>query len=68
MGLSCALKPLARFVGLEVVEVDRQRIHELSQDERRAYVASDACLARALIKRRAQPCAGVDQLPLSIGS
>ena len=68
MGISCALKPLARFVGLEVVEVDRQRIHELSDDERRDYVASDAYLARALIKRRARPWAGVDQLPLSIGS
>lgn len=68
MGLSCALKPLARFVGLEVIEVDRQRIHELSQDERRAYVASDARLARALVKRRAQPWTGVDQLPLSSGS
>ena len=68
MGISCALKPLARLVGFEVIEVDRQRIHELSEDERRAYVASDARLARALIKRRAQPWAGVDQLPLSIGS
>ena len=68
IGLSCALKPLALFVGLEVVEVDRQRIHELSDDERQAYVISDAYLARALIRRRAQPCAGVDQLPLSIGS
>lgn len=68
MGLSCALKSLARLVGLEVVEVDRQRIHELSDDERSAYVVSDARLARALINRRAQPWAGVDQLPLSMGS
>ena len=68
IGLSCALKPLARLVGLEVVEVDRQRIHELSDEECRAYVASDAYLARALVKRRAQPRAGVDQFPLSIGS
>ena len=68
MGISCALKSLARLVGLEVVEVDRQRIHELSDEECRAYVASDAYLARALVKRRAQPWAGVDQFPLSIGS
>ncbi len=68
MGISCALKPLARLVGLDVVEVDRQRIHELSDDERSAYVVSDARLARALICRRAQPWAGVDQLPLSMGS
>ncbi len=62
LGISCALKPLARLVGLEVVEVDRQRIHQLSDDERRTYVVSDAHLARALIQRRAQPRAGVDQL------
>ncbi|MCY3850656.1 MAG: hypothetical protein OXF75_07650 [Acidimicrobiaceae bacterium] len=68
IGLSCALKRLARFVGLEVVEVDRQRIHELSDDERRAYAISDAHLARALIRRRARPWAGIDQLPLSISS
>ena len=68
VGLSCALKPLARFVGLPVVEVDRERIHELSDADRRAYVSSDAHLARALIRRRADAWAGVDQLPESIGS
>ncbi len=50
--LSCGLKPLARFVGLSVVEVDRTRIHELSSDQCRAYVASDARLARELVSRR----------------
>ncbi len=50
--LSCGLKPLARFVGLPVIEVDRTRIHELSAAECRAYVASDAHLARALVERR----------------
>jgi DNA polymerase III epsilon subunit-like protein len=52
MRMSCGLKPLARFVGLPVVEVDRERIHLLSDDEMRAYVASDAHLARALVARR----------------
>lgn len=61
--LPCGLKPLARLVGLPVVEVDRARIHELSLAERRAYVASDAHLARALVGRRAQWLAAVDQLP-----
>ena len=38
LGLSCGLKSLARLVGLPVVEVDRSRIHELSDAERRASV------------------------------
>ncbi len=62
LGFSCGLKPLARMVGLPVVEVDRARIHELSEAERRAYVASDARLARALVERRAGWIAAVDQL------
>jgi hypothetical protein len=66
--LPCGLKPLARLVGLAVVEVDRERIHELSESERRAYVASDARLARALVLRRARWIAAIDQLPESIGS
>ena len=39
-------------MGLPVVEVDRERIHLLDDDERRSYVASDARLARALVRRR----------------
>lgn len=66
--LSCGLKPLARLVGLPVVEVDRTRIHELSDATRRAYVASDAHLARALVLRRAGWRAAIDQFPASIGS
>ena len=65
--IPCGLKPLARFVGLPVVEVDRERIHELSDADRRAYVASDAHLARALVARRADWERGVDQAG-SIGS
>lgn len=68
IGLSCGLKPLSRFVGLPVIEVDRERIHELSDADRRAYVASDARLACALVRRRADAWAAVDQLPGSIGS
>lgn len=62
--LPCGLKPLARMVGLPVVEVDRERIHELTDEERRTYVASDAHLARALVSRRAQWVAGIDRLPV----
>jgi hypothetical protein len=68
VGLPCGLKPLARFVGLPVVEVDRERVHELSARDRRAYVASDATLARTLVLRRADWAAAVDQWPESIGS
>ena len=52
LGLSCGLKPLARLVGLPVVEVDRERIHLLDLATRRSYVASDARLARLLVERR----------------
>ena len=47
-GLSCGLKALARLVGLATVEVDRERLHLLPDDAVRAYVASDARLAREL--------------------
>jgi DNA polymerase elongation subunit (family B) len=46
--LSCSLKSMARFFGLDPVEVDRARIHDLDQAELDAYVASDAELARKL--------------------
>jgi len=52
LGLSCGLKSMARAVGLEPVEVDRARIHDLSPTELHDYVASDAVLARALVDRR----------------
>jgi hypothetical protein len=51
-GVSCGLKSLARHFGLDVVEVDRARIHELSPEALRRYVTSDAALARALVARR----------------
>lgn len=51
-GLSCGLKPLARHFGLAVVEVERDRIHELDAATLRRYVTSDAALARALVARR----------------
>ena len=52
LGLSCGLKSLARAVGLDPIEVDRERIHELSPSQLHDYVASDAVLARTLVDRR----------------
>jgi hypothetical protein len=52
LGLPCGLKALARFVGLAPVEVERERLHLLHQDQVRDYVASDARTARQLVMRR----------------
>jgi hypothetical protein len=52
LGVSCALKSIARVVGLDPIEVDRERIHELAAAELDAYVASDARLTRLLALRR----------------
>jgi DNA polymerase elongation subunit (family B) len=52
LGLSCGLKPMARLVGLDPVQVDRASLHELSGDEVRAYVTSDARVTRELVMRR----------------
>jgi len=50
--LSCALKPLARLVGLKPVEEDRTALHLLTQEQMHAYVVSDASLTRELARRR----------------
>jgi DNA polymerase elongation subunit (family B) len=62
--ISCSLKSIARFVGLTPVEVDRERIHDLSREALHAYAASDARLARVLTERR-WPSASraVDRMP-----
>jgi DNA polymerase elongation subunit (family B) len=52
LDISCSLKSIARLVGLDAVEVDATHIHDLSPDRLRAYVASDARLARRLVCRR----------------
>lgn len=62
--ISCGLKSIARFVGLPVVEVDRERIHDLDQEALHAYASSDARLARVLAERRwASARRAVDRLP-----
>ena len=50
--ISCSLKSIARLVGLSPVEVDRGRIHDLSNEALHAYASSDARLARVLTERR----------------
>jgi DNA polymerase elongation subunit (family B) len=50
--VSCALKSIARLVGLPAVEVDAERMHELHPSEVAKYVTSDARLARQLVQRR----------------
>jgi DNA polymerase elongation subunit (family B) len=50
--ISCSLKSIARLVGLAPTEVDRTRIHDLSNEALHAYAASDARLARILTERR----------------
>ena len=50
--ISCSLKSIARFVGLAPIEVDREQIHDLSNEALHAYAASDAKLARVLTERR----------------
>lgn len=49
---STSLKSVARLVGLDPIVVDVRRIHELDDTTLRAYVASDARLARLLVERR----------------
>jgi uncharacterized protein YprB with RNaseH-like and TPR domain len=62
--VSCALKSIARLVGLAPIEVDRTRIHELSREALHAYAASDARLARVLTERRWSTAARfVDRFP-----
>ena len=50
--VSCSLKSIARLVGLVPIEVDRSRIHDLSNEALHAYASSDARLARVLTERR----------------
>lgn len=65
--ISCGLKSIARFVGLNVVEVDREQIHCLSQEALHAYASSDARLARVLSERRwASARRSVDTTPLRL--
>jgi hypothetical protein len=50
-GVSWSLKPVARALGLSPVEVDRERIHDLSAEQLRDYVLSDVEVTLALAAR-----------------
>lgn len=67
--ISCGLKSIARFVGLPVVEVDREQIHGLSQEALHAYASSDARLARVLSERRwASARRSIDREPVRLAA
>lgn len=50
-GVSWSLKPWAKHLGMNPVEVDRTRMHELTKEELDAYVTSDAVITHALAQR-----------------
>lgn len=52
LDISCGLKSLALLMGLAPVQVDYESLHELPDEQMAAYVASDARLARDLVRRR----------------
>lgn len=61
---SCALKAVARRRGLDVVDADPSRVHELRTSALRRYVARDAELALQLaLMRRGELDAFVDNPP-----
>lgn len=62
-GLSCSLKSVAGLVGLQPVDEDASRVHELSRDVLHGYVASDARCTRELVMRRWATASGaVDRM------
>lgn len=50
-GMKWSLKPYARSIGLDPIEVDRERMHELTPEQLRDYVASDAVVTLEIGKR-----------------
>jgi hypothetical protein len=50
--VGCALKSIARLVGLMPLEVENSRIQQLSHEALHAHAANDARLARVLTERR----------------
>ena len=51
MGVAWSLKPVCKAFGIDMVEVDRTKIHELTPEQQDEYVASDAHGARELAIR-----------------
>jgi uncharacterized protein YprB with RNaseH-like and TPR domain len=48
LGAKWGLKPVAKALGFEVIEVDRQQMHLLTEQERQDYAVSDARVTRQL--------------------
>lgn len=51
LGVPWSLKPVAKALGFDPVEVDRQKMHELTVEELEEYAASDAVITLALLRR-----------------
>lgn len=64
LGISCGLKPLARLVGMDPVELDQSRLHLESDEAVMEYVASDARTAVDLVMRRWPQAASAADSPL----
>lgn len=64
LGISCGLKPLARLVGMDPIELDQSKLHLESEEAVAAYVASDAKTAVDLVMRRWPQAASVADAPL----
>lgn len=50
-GVKHSLKPTARAAGLNPIELDRERLHEYTDEERQAYALSDVRITRELALR-----------------
>ena len=48
LGVPWSLKPVCKALGIDMIEVDRERMHDLSPAERAAYVTSDTRGTREL--------------------
>ncbi len=64
-GISCALKPLARLMGLAPVELDRTTLHTQRPEAISEYVASDARVAAELVRRRMPAALSMADWPLA---
>jgi hypothetical protein len=51
LGVKHSLKPVAKALGIDMIEVDREKMHELTPAERLAYAASDTRGTRELTIR-----------------
>lgn len=51
LGVKWSLKPVAKALGFQPVEVDREKMHELTLEELHEYVASDANITLELLRR-----------------